>query len=630
MKKYGLILLAFALWLSACGEKTPARVEPSPSPPRTPTVAHSSKPELSTPTAASVASITATPTPVTCPFDAGYDWAYSLLAEGSVYRLYPWGDEAVLALGMADGYPWLARFALDGRLEWIRALNLATDAPDRLAGWLPEASGEITPQNTFLLSLRLPSGKRLTPLVVEVAPDGQVLHRWQVYSFHYFEEGGFGIQGDGWLAVFDEQGELAWAAEWPFGTPFWVSPERALGVTTDSYLSNDMQATLLSNLLFGLQTAEGNAYVQAYGTASGIESVQYVTPDGMLFGTYNYSASGAGGDIWWGQLSSGGSLAWHASLVTKDWEEYVGHDLSLRPAADGQGYVLWSGAPALILEIQPGGKLVFQGVIGTAHGRTSMLSAVAGLPDGGFAVAGKSELWDRRKLVWLARLDAKGNLLWEKFLHASNSPAGRETGIEVMDILALPDGDLLLAGRAGLRGDTYQEDSRFPWLARIADEGEVLNVLQVTRTTYWTQQPFVAQSVHNRPDMNALDAGDVPRLDRLALGAPPETPPLSLEPVCLGRGAQIPTPVGLEALYPTPTPTPELTRNLYLTDPRMSGEDVQRLQERLLALGYTEVGEADGIFGPATDAAVRRFQQDRGLAVDGIVGPNTWAALFGP
>lgn len=39
---------------------------------------------------------------------------------------------------------------------------------------------------------------------------------------------------------------------------------------------------------------------------------------------------------------------------------------------------------------------------------------------------------------------------------------------------------------------------------------------------------------------------------------------------------------------------------------------------------------ADGIFGPATEAAVKRFQRSRGLIADGIVGPATWSALGHP
>jgi peptidoglycan hydrolase-like protein with peptidoglycan-binding domain len=53
---------------------------------------------------------------------------------------------------------------------------------------------------------------------------------------------------------------------------------------------------------------------------------------------------------------------------------------------------------------------------------------------------------------------------------------------------------------------------------------------------------------------------------------------------------------------------------------------VPSLQYLLRANGRTVT--VDGIFGPNTEAAVRAFQQAKGLAVDGIVGPNTWSALI--
>ena len=67
-------------------------------------------------------------------------------------------------------------------------------------------------------------------------------------------------------------------------------------------------------------------------------------------------------------------------------------------------------------------------------------------------------------------------------------------------------------------------------------------------------------------------------------------------------------------------------RELHVTSPMMSGQDVLDLQTKLNSLGYSP-GELDAKYGPATAGAVRAFQRDTGLDADGIVGPLTNASL---
>lgn len=60
------------------------------------------------------------------------------------------------------------------------------------------------------------------------------------------------------------------------------------------------------------------------------------------------------------------------------------------------------------------------------------------------------------------------------------------------------------------------------------------------------------------------------------------------------------------------------------------GEAVKQLQQRLHDLGYDlGICGVDGDYGQATEKAVKAFQKDHGLKVDGIAGPKTWEALEG-
>ena len=90
----------------------------------------------------------------------------------------------------------------------------------------------------------------------------------------------------------------------------------------------------------------------------------------------------------------------------------------------------------------------------------------------------------------------------------------------------------------------------------------------------------------------------------------------------------------------TPTPLPAYPGNMMLVTPDPAaptrapilksgsrGTAVTQLQSRLIELGYLS-GSADGQFGPATEAAVIRFQQQHQLTADGKVGPATSDLLY--
>lgn len=60
------------------------------------------------------------------------------------------------------------------------------------------------------------------------------------------------------------------------------------------------------------------------------------------------------------------------------------------------------------------------------------------------------------------------------------------------------------------------------------------------------------------------------------------------------------------------------------------GAAVVLVQQQLADLRYWDLGELDGVFGPATHHAVVAFQKVQGIARDGVVGAETWARLDEP
>ena len=97
-------------------------------------------------------------------------------------------------------------------------------------------------------------------------------------------------------------------------------------------------------------------------------------------------------------------------------------------------------------------------------------------------------------------------------------------------------------------------------------------------------------------------------------------------------GSQIDASLLLDDFFggtPDPTPT-SWQETMMLALPTLqkdaAGAQVRTVQGLLLARGYSVT--LDGVFGPATQATVERFQGNAHLSADGVVGPQTWPALM--
>jgi len=90
------------------------------------------------------------------------------------------------------------------------------------------------------------------------------------------------------------------------------------------------------------------------------------------------------------------------------------------------------------------------------------------------------------------------------------------------------------------------------------------------------------------------------------------------------------------ALTPGPVPPPPPApgsgvpdwpgRFLLLADPRMQGDDIRQWQQQMAGRGWHL--DVDGLYGLESLAACKTFQAEKGLTVDGVVGPQSWAAAW--
>ena len=129
----------------------------------------------------------------------------------------------------------------------------------------------------------------------------------------------------------------------------------------------------------------------------------------------------------------------------------------------------------------------------------------------------------------------------------------------------------------------------------------------------------------------AVESTSTPSVTPVPTPAPTPEPGTAVVETTAGLPSMEETAVPTATVSLTPPPVPTITPNMkgyHNLGQGDRGEDVKKLQERLIELGYLPEGAADGAYGGQTRLAVRRFQYFNGLTVDGIAGRATQTNLF--
>jgi hypothetical protein len=84
--------------------------------------------------------------------------------------------------------------------------------------------------------------------------------------------------------------------------------------------------------------------------------------------------------------------------------------------------------------------------------------------------------------------------------------------------------------------------------------------------------------------------------------------------------------VFIPASLPATYVPPFSGRVIRLRSPRMRGTDVLQWQKRMSYRGWRIA--CDGVFGPQSESVLTKFQKEKKLKIDGILGPQSWAAAW--
>ncbi len=544
--------------------------------------------------------------PAECPTPEDYIWSKFLNADTSfITKILPAEDGNYYLSGVVDHEDalWVAKMNPEGELLWQNLYG-------KKFGDL-----QLALNGNLIIEFGLTS--------LEIDPDGKIVRGVDVPKYQPNSDGSITAVCRGQTMRYTD-----------YKTPLWQiitqNPNVLSVPTTDGGALYAYAGTYVDDSVYykpvytDLKVIKidslGNVRQHVYGKLLGDETVDQLlnTPDGgaLLVGTNSYEIYGLDYDIWLMKLNGGGIPSWQATLKLPPDIETL-QNIQVFSTGFVATILTRSSNDPILVRFTKKGELIWQKQISSIRGEVSVI-ALADTPDGGLIVSGETN--EENNVSFLARLSPKGDLLWEKTLGFADIAKAPNTFIEAIHLNQ--NGEILLGGGSNLVGQSVSDTSS-AWVAKILDDGEVFNFLMLTPGKF-----SVSDTLASRPNTLQDDVFEIVDPDLQEIDFPVQETHFQVLPACLADGVQFPTPEALPTLTPPSMASPLFKRDLLLTDPPMGGKDVLLLQERLLALGYNDVGTADGTFDSQTESAIRLFQKTNGLAADGYVGLLNWERLF--
>jgi hypothetical protein len=192
------------------------------------------------------------------------------------------------------------------------------------------------------------------------------------------------------------------------------------------------------------------------------------------------------------KLDALGNRQWAKVYYGSDWVSAPPGDGKFRsfPTADG-GYVVSGtvqqpempfGAQFFLMKLDASGQIVWQrryGGMNSSNSYYDVSDASAGAiatPDGGYVLAGTSNIFLQATTGWILKTDSSGNILWQKAYSGLTSKDGNE----FFDIVQTNDGGFAVTGASWTANLTYGGPGL--WLLQTDAAGNIANCACMVET----------------------------------------------------------------------------------------------------------------------------------------------------